>query len=175
MHICIQNVHTYDCVDQHSLMHTGRYRTPGWERGKKKGRGKKKKITVSASKHRLTPMLGAWHVGVKLGFVLEGYNQDDHQPSSHTETYLHAAVNKRQNHQTIIYVFTKPKMASSGEAASEENKCLVECCSKLFLRIVAGKLAGCVEQLLTGGLCVSGILLMRQIKMKDLTAIINNC
>lgn len=66
-------------------------------------------------------------------------------------------------------------MASSGEAASEENKCLVECCSKLFLRIVAGKLAGCVEQLLTGGLCVSGILLMRQIKMKDLTAIINNC
>lgn len=41
MHICIQNGHMYDCVHKHSLMHIGRYRTPGWEGGKKEEEEKK--------------------------------------------------------------------------------------------------------------------------------------
>ena len=54
-------------------------------------------------------------------FFCRAEHQEDHQLSSHTETYQHI-----KHHQTVIYVFTKPKMAFSREATSEENKCLVE-------------------------------------------------
>lgn len=46
MHICIQNGHMYDCVHKHSLMHIGRYRTPGWEGGKKEEEEKKESQLV---------------------------------------------------------------------------------------------------------------------------------
>ena len=54
-------------------------------------------------------------------FFCKAQHQEDHQLRSHTETYQHI-----KRHQTVNDVFTKPKMAFSREATSEENKCLVE-------------------------------------------------
>lgn len=61
-------------------------------------------------------MLVAYYDEVEPRFVLEGstagYEQEDHQLSPHTQTYLHTAVQEPPSHHTIMYLLPSPRWLS---------------------------------------------------------------
>lgn len=96
-------------------------------------------------------------------FFLEGstahYKQEDHQLSSHTEIYLHTAVNMgRREGKTIKLSFVcllNQRWLFPVKATSEENNCLVGCCSATeTILLFPHNLAGKFEQALTSSVFI---------------------